>query len=288
MMDGRIEQRQINRLEAIGHWLELYGESIYGTAGGPFKPTRWLASTCKGNLIYLHLFMMPKEDLRLPIIAGRRITRVHMLHGASLPYRITGGQIVITLPREPVNENDVVLVMDLNGPADEVVPLDVPDSLFKGPEQVDVKLTTPPGPAYPGHGEQSLFDKVRGVADYHDENWLGFERVNCEAVIDLHMVKPVKKVTVGCLQVQDAWIFLPRAIEVSISDDGKVFQSIGKIETGELQPTDAASTEDFEVPCTQALARFVKVCVFNTGLCPPWHKGAGGKAWLFVDEITVN
>jgi len=24
------------------------------------------------------------------------------------------------------------------------------------------------------------------------------------------------------------------------------------------------------------------------GVCPEWHKGAGGKAWLFVDEIFVE
>jgi hypothetical protein len=22
--------------------------------------------------------------------------------------------------------------------------------------------------------------------------------------------------------------------------------------------------------------------------CPPWHKGAGGKAWLFIDEIVID
>jgi len=24
------------------------------------------------------------------------------------------------------------------------------------------------------------------------------------------------------------------------------------------------------------------------GVCPPWHSGAGDKAWLFVDEIIVQ
>ena len=35
MPDGRFEQRQIDRLAGIGDWLGRYGESIYGTRGGP-------------------------------------------------------------------------------------------------------------------------------------------------------------------------------------------------------------------------------------------------------------
>ena len=34
--------------------------------------------------------------------------------------------------------------------------------------------------------------------------------------------------------------------------------------------------------------RFVRLLAENLGICPDWHKGAGGKAWLFIDEITIN
>jgi hypothetical protein len=35
-------------------------------------------------------------------------------------------------------------------------------------------------------------------------------------------------------------------------------------------------------------ARFIKVQATNLGTCPAWHVGAGEKAWIFVDEITVE
>ena len=35
-------------------------------------------------------------------------------------------------------------------------------------------------------------------------------------------------------------------------------------------------------------AHFVKVFAKNIGVCPDWHQGAGGKAWLFVDELIVE
>jgi alpha-L-fucosidase len=45
MPDGRIEPRQVERLLEMGDWLNRYGQSIYGTRGGPFKTTAQLAST---------------------------------------------------------------------------------------------------------------------------------------------------------------------------------------------------------------------------------------------------
>ena len=46
---------QAERLKEMGKWLDKYGYTIYGTRGGPFKPTDWGVSTRKGNKIYLHI-----------------------------------------------------------------------------------------------------------------------------------------------------------------------------------------------------------------------------------------
>ena len=35
-------------------------------------------------------------------------------------------------------------------------------------------------------------------------------------------------------------------------------------------------------------ARYVKVRAYKYGAVPPWHPGAGGQAWIFVDEIIVE
>ena len=131
MMDGRLEQRQIDRLQAMGQWLNTYGESIYGTTGGPFKPTPWLASTCKDNSIYVHLLRSPKKELRLPQVPERKIKQIRILGGASLRSRTTNGLVVVTLPDTPLDENDAVLVMELDGPTEGIAPLDVPANEFE-------------------------------------------------------------------------------------------------------------------------------------------------------------
>ena len=35
-------------------------------------------------------------------------------------------------------------------------------------------------------------------------------------------------------------------------------------------------------------ARYVRLAAHGIGACPPGHTGAGGKAWLFIDEIVVQ
>jgi alpha-L-fucosidase len=65
----------------MGNWLGKYGETIYGTRGGPWKPTKTLASTRTGDIIYLHLLGWKGETVTLPNIPRK------ILHSAAL----TGG-----------------------------------------------------------------------------------------------------------------------------------------------------------------------------------------------------
>ncbi len=53
--DGVIDPAQANRLREMGAWLARNGESIYGTRGGPWKPTQAIVSTRKGNTVFVHV-----------------------------------------------------------------------------------------------------------------------------------------------------------------------------------------------------------------------------------------
>jgi hypothetical protein len=164
----------------------------------------------------------------------------------------------------------------------------VPENRFKGLMDAEVKLLREPSPAYYATGAPSLIDRIRGTADFHDGTWLGFEQDDCEAVIDMRSARPVARVTVGCLKAQGSWIFYPKAFEVAVSDNGTDFRAAGKLDVEGPDRDEGANTRSFVIPCDGASARFVKVRVVNVGVCPSWHKGAGGKAWVFVDEMTVE
>jgi len=141
---------------------------------------------------------------------------------------------------------------------------------------------------YSAEGDLTLADGVRGSTSYSDGAWLGFQGVDLDATVELKASQAVKRVSVGCLQDQNAWIFLPTRMEVLVSSDGKDFHSAGTVEIGEIKPSDSIMTRDVSVALNGEKVRYLRVRGKNVGLCPPWHRGAGDKAWVFVDEIVVE
>ena len=115
MMDGRMEARQIARLKQMGVWLKLYGESIYGTSGGPYLPNDMYAATRKGKMVYLHVFDHTIGTLILHDVPGARITRVHLLHGENLAFSEDRDEgIKLVFPKVLPDENDSVVVLELD------------------------------------------------------------------------------------------------------------------------------------------------------------------------------
>ena len=97
MPDGRIEPRQVERLKEMGKWLDKYGEAIYGTKGGPYKPTEWLASTRKENTIYLHLMNNKKDNIELPFPENVEVENCSILKGKNLDFEKTDKLLKIKL-----------------------------------------------------------------------------------------------------------------------------------------------------------------------------------------------
>jgi alpha-L-fucosidase len=122
MPDGRIEPRQVDRLHEMGDWLRKYGESIYGTRGGPFKTTASLASTCKGNTVYVHLLDWPSETIALPGLP-KRVTDSSLLTGGTVSVRQTQESIEIHVPARDRQEIDTIVKLELDGPAAEIEPV---------------------------------------------------------------------------------------------------------------------------------------------------------------------
>jgi alpha-L-fucosidase len=122
MPTGGIAPEQVNRLQKMGAWLAKYGESIYGTRGGPFKPSRLGVSTHKGHTIYLHIQRWPGESLMLPAIPAK-IVRSLALTGGTATIKQTDEAIEIALPAGDRQEIDTVIALELDRPASEIAPL---------------------------------------------------------------------------------------------------------------------------------------------------------------------
>jgi alpha-L-fucosidase len=119
MPDGRIEPRQVERLQAMGDWLKQYGESIYGTRGGPLPRTGTWASTYRDNTIYVHLLNSKLDPVMLPPI-DKKILASRVLTGGTATVRQTAEGIEISVPAADRREIDTIVALTLDGPAAEV------------------------------------------------------------------------------------------------------------------------------------------------------------------------
>jgi len=141
--------------------------------------------------------------------------------------------------------------------------------------------------AYSKDGIDVLTDGIRASSWYDDGNWVGVEGEDLEVQIDLGKIDRLRKISVGCLQDQNFWIFFPTGIEISLSENGKSFDSLKKI-TRKNRQNKNRRIRDFFIEFDLKEARYIKIKIYSEKICPKWHKGAGGKAWLFMDEVIVE
>jgi alpha-L-fucosidase len=132
MPDGRIEPRQVERLKAMGGWLRQYGESIYGTRGGPFRRGAWGTATYKADTVYVHL-LDPKLDLVVLPPIDKKIGASRVLTGGTASVRQTDGGIEVSVPAADRKEIDTIVVLTLDGLAAEAkVGIAATDSVATG------------------------------------------------------------------------------------------------------------------------------------------------------------
>lgn len=151
-----------------------------------------------------------------------------------------------------------------------------------------IELMNAYSPQYTGGGDDALIDGVVGTTDFRLGAWQGYEEKDLDAIIDLGGTRRIRTVTLDCLQDNNSWIFFPTSVEVSLSTDGTTFSNPVVIVNDVPAEQTGAMKKEFSAGFAADEARYVRVRGRNIGRCPPWHKGAGGKAWLFADEITVT
>ena len=109
--EGTIQPEFEERLRAIGKWLEVNGEAIYGTTYGPLQRLTFGRSTAKGNTIYLHVFDWPAGKLE---IAGlnRKVQSARLLAGnKSLTFGQQGDRLSIDVPAQAPDPNASVIAL---------------------------------------------------------------------------------------------------------------------------------------------------------------------------------
>ncbi len=116
---GLIPSPSVERLEAVGRWMKLNGESIYGTQASPFeKQLPWGRVTRKTDRLYLHVYNWPEEHkLFLPPVQGKIVSAYLLADPNKRPLEVlqTKTEVKVVVPSVSPDANDAVVVLKLHG-----------------------------------------------------------------------------------------------------------------------------------------------------------------------------
>lgn len=160
----------------------------------------------------------------------------------------------------------------------------------KIPAGRNIALSTEYAPQYAAGGDKALIDGLRGALNFRTGSWQGYEGVDLSAVVDLGKKQTISdSLSVGFLQDQGAWIFMPALVQFFGSDDGKTWTLIGAVANTVDEKYDGPVVKNFTVQKPSNLsARYIKVVGQSRKVCPDWHPGHGEKCWIFADEVIIQ
>jgi alpha-L-fucosidase len=113
MPTGEIPHDQVERLQELGRWLNQYGESIYGTRGGPFLPGDYGGSTRRGKAVYLHVRGWDQDPLKLPPLPAA-LVRSRVLTGGEATVRATSAGLEVSVPAAARHPLDTVVALEFD------------------------------------------------------------------------------------------------------------------------------------------------------------------------------
>jgi len=107
--EGTIQPEFQERLLAIGAWLKINGDAIYGTTYGPLQSIPFGRMTAKGKTLYLHIFDMPKQQIELEGIDAK-VLSVRALDG-NTPLKFTQSGGKLSIPAAGIQPRDHATVL---------------------------------------------------------------------------------------------------------------------------------------------------------------------------------
>ena len=117
--EGLIPGPSVERLAAMGEWMKVNSESIYGTTASPLGKLPWGRCTAKSDKLYLHVFDWPTDGkLKVPVLKNKVIMAYLMADKkhAKLPVIWEDeGNLVITVPSEAPDPINTVVVLRIKG-----------------------------------------------------------------------------------------------------------------------------------------------------------------------------
>jgi alpha-L-fucosidase len=103
--DGQIQPEFQERLRAVGEWLSVNGDSIYGTTYGPVQGVPAMRTTAKSNRIFIHVFDWPGSALEAGDVKVKVLSARLLATGQRLNVTQTDDKLKIDLPKNAPDPN---------------------------------------------------------------------------------------------------------------------------------------------------------------------------------------
>lgn len=167
---------------------------------------------------------------------------------------------------------------------------------YKIDPNLKIDLKTKYATRYNGGGDNALIDGIVGTQDFRTGTWQGYFDTDLIAIVDLGSEKVINEVSVGFLQDQRSWIFLPKEVIILGSKDGKYYQKLENKKFDNSKPFEEVEIKNMIFDSNKysnnlkPKYRYIKIIAKKLGELPKWHLGAkhNGRSWLFVDEIQIK
>jgi alpha-L-fucosidase len=115
--EGLIPGSSVERLAAVGKWMRINGQAIYGTTASPF-PTQlsFGRATSKPGVVYLHVFDWPADGKLTVPTFGKRVRQAHLLAASKARLKVnqTADKLEIQdMPDTAPDKVATVIVLEL-------------------------------------------------------------------------------------------------------------------------------------------------------------------------------
>ncbi|MCC6753481.1 MAG: GH92 family glycosyl hydrolase [Saprospiraceae bacterium] len=141
--------------------------------------------------------------------------------------------------------------------------------------------------AYAASGAEALIDGLTGGPDFRDGNWQGYQGQDFWAELHFDSLQTTVSGSLRFYQDEQSWILLPKVVWLECSTDDGTYQSLVPLKPRQSLERDAAGVSVYEFSCPGA-CNSLRIRAEYPGPMPPGHPGAGGKSWIFSDEIIIQ